>query len=127
MLGGCPARVGSSPQHVWVCNGTRWRLSRVSKPVKWVPKCGCLRALNSGVQTPEDAPCKAPRSPHMWWRWVQGWWGGGKSHFFWGCEQLGMLKSCSLTPSCPRAGDPGGKIPPLGHLGKKEQGWRSRR
>lgn len=34
---------------------------------------------------------------------------GGNPSLFWGCEQFGMLTNCSLTPSCPRAGDPRGK------------------
>lgn len=48
-------------------------------------------------------------STHLWWSWVQGWWRGDKFPLFWGCEQLRMLKSYSLTPTLPRARDLGGK------------------
>lgn len=37
-----------------------------------------------------------------------------------GCKQLGMLRSCSLTPSCPRSRGLW-ENPTLGWLGKKEQ------
>ena len=87
----------------------RGDISAVSEPVKWVQKSDCLRAINSGVPCPEDASCRASRSPHLGRRWVQWWQGGGKSPFFWVCGQLWRLKSCFLTPSCPGARDLGEK------------------
>lgn len=57
-------------------------------------------------------------STDLWWSWVQGWWGGDKFPLFWGCEQLEMLKNCSLTPALPRARDLGGN--PTG------RGWGGR-
>lgn len=99
----------------------RWHLSRVSESVKMAAKMWLPWGYQFRGTEPRRAPCRAPRSPHLRGRWAQGWWGGGKSPLFWGCEQLGMLKRCSLTPSWPRARDLGGESHPWGVWGRRSR------